>query len=139
MTDRLRALSTHPSLEVVIVVGTEHFDNGEFTLRVTGDGTATVVQKRAGKTHEFSRTLDDAAVAAFGATLADNEFTRARTSTLPREPGDTPVVLELRDGDATVFKAEIWEADRYEDRQLAAILRAAEALIKSMVGADNYP
>jgi hypothetical protein len=139
MNDRLRAFSTHPSLEVVIVLGTEHFDNGQFTVRVKGKGSAEVVQRRAGDTRQFTRTLDAAALDAFGRTLADNEFTLARTSTMPREPGDTPVLLQLLDGGTSQFEVELWEADRYEDKRLAAILQAAEALIKSMVGDDGYP
>jgi len=139
MSNRLRALSTHPSTEVIVVVGTEHNDNGQFTLRVSGDGSARVTQQRAGETREYSQHLDAAALDAFGKTLAENEFTRARTSSMPREPGDTPVRLQLTDGGTSQLEVDIWEADRYQDKQLAAILRAAEALIKSMVGDDHYP
>ena len=139
MSDRLQALSTHPALEVVITVGTEHFDNGQFTLRVRGDGRAATVQKRAGETRDFSQTLAAAEVDEFGKALAANDFTRKRTSTTPREPGDTPVKLRLMQGDTTQFEVDIWYADRYTDKQLAALLDAAEARIKSMVGAENYP
>lgn len=65
---------------LALVVGTEHNDNGELMLRVKGDGSARVSQKRAGETREFSKQLDAAALNASGKMLADNELTRARTS-----------------------------------------------------------
>ena len=139
MSERMRAWSKNESLEVVVVVGTEHFDNGEFTLHVQGNGNATVEQKRSGKVSHFDTKLDAARLDALGETLASNGFSNPRTSTLPREPGDTPVVLEVVDGGERLFHADIWNADRYDDKSLAAILDAAEALIESMVGAGNYP
>ncbi len=139
MSESLRTFSAHPALAAVFVLGTEHFDNGQFTLRVSGDGAAKLTQRRSGTTEEFEKSLEPAAVNQLGEVLADNDFTKARTSTLPREPGDTPVVLELFDGDSSQFRAEIWEADRYDDKQLAAILSAAEEIIVSMVGRDSYP
>ena len=139
MSESLRTFSAHPALAVVFVLGTEHFDNGQFTLRVSGDGTAKLTQRRSGTTEEFEKSLDPAAVNQLGAVLAENDFTAARPSTLPREPGDTPVVLELFDGDNSQFRAEIWEADRYDDKQLAAILSAAEEIIVSVAAQSGAP
>ena len=139
MTAQLRALPDHPSLTVVVQTGTEHFGNGLFTLSVQGDGALHLLQRRAGTPHNFTDTLSDDALTAFGATLAEHGFTRPRTSEMPREPGDTPVLLKLRDGDQTLFEANLWEADRYDDPDLDALLKAAEALIIEQVGDGGYP
>ena len=134
MDDLLRALDRHPDVTVVIRQGTEHFDDGLITLAIHGDGNATVEQRRSGREQQFTARLPAARIASLGGTLADHRFTAARTTKLPREPGDTPLLLRVDRGGAPAFQVEIWYADRYQDRDLDAIVRLADALIHEVTG-----
>jgi hypothetical protein len=134
MDDLLRALERHADVAVVVRQGTEHFDDGLITLAVRGDGRVIVDQLAAGAAQQHSAKLDAARVAAFGSSLAAHRFTAARTTTLPREPGDTPLVLRVDRADAPVFEVHLWNADRYKDADLDAILRTADAMIHEVSG-----
>lgn len=129
VTEELRQLSAHPDLEVVIRTGTEHWRTGEITLTVRGDGAARVVQRQAQGATSFEATLGKDHVDALGRELAARRFTAARTSKLPREPGDTPVRLALERGGKAVFEAQLWDGDRDGDADLDAILVAGRRLV----------
>lgn len=133
MTDPLRALDRHPALTITIRQGTEHFADGVVTLTVRGDGAVTVEQRRGGQAHRHGLQLDAARVAAIGGALADHRLTAPRTTSLPREPGDTRLILRV-DGGATPFEASLWYGDRYQDRDLDAIIRLADGLVHEATG-----
>jgi hypothetical protein len=134
MDDPLRAFDRHPTATVTIRFGTEHFGNGEITLTVRGDGAVSVDQRAAGTVTHHSAQLDGARIVALGGALADHQFTAPRTSTLPRNPGDTRLVLRLSGSGVRRFETTIWYADRFADRDLDAILRAADDLLYTASG-----
>jgi hypothetical protein len=134
MDDWLHTLDHHADVAVVIRQGTEHFDDGLITLVVRGDGNVTVEQLTRGKTQQYTTKLDAARIATLGSTFAAHRFTAARTTTLPREPGDTQVVLRIDQGDTLAFNVQLWDADRYKDADLDAILRTADTLIYEVSG-----
>jgi hypothetical protein len=134
MDDPLRNLDRHPAAAITIRFGTEHFGNGEITLAVRGDGSVTVDQRAAGKVTHYNAQLDSARIVALGRTLTDHRFTAPRTSTLPREPGDTQLVLRLSGPGVPAFETTIWHADRFKDRDLDAILRAADDVLYTASG-----
>jgi hypothetical protein len=134
MDDPLRAFDRHPTDTVTIRFGTEHFGNGEITLAVRGDGAVRVDQRAAGATTHYGAQLDAARIVALGRVLADHRFTAPRTSTLPRNPGDTQLVLRLSGGGVPAFETTIWYADRFGDRDLDEILRAADDVLYTASG-----
>ncbi len=129
VNEPLLQLSAHPTLEILVRTGTQHWAAGEITLLVNGKGTVHVIQLRASSTTSFDGTLTQAELDAFGRALHAHRFTAPRTSSLPREPGDTPATLTLRRDAKVVFAAELWSAHRDDDPDLDAILRAADQLI----------
>lgn len=122
MEAELRALDRHPELTVTIRSGTEHFRGGQITVTLRGDGSTTVEQLQAGQRTEYQARLPPARVAQVGTTLADHHFTASRKSKLPREPGDTPLILSLSRGETPIFQANLWHGDRYTVADLDAIL-----------------
>jgi hypothetical protein len=134
MDDPLRGFDRRPTDTVTIRFGTEHFGNGEITLAVRGDGAVSVDKRAAGAVTHYSAKLDAARLVALGRLLADHRFTAPRTSTLPRQPGDTPLVLRLSGSGVPAFETTIWYADRFADRDLDAILRAADDLLHTASG-----
>lgn len=134
MDDSIRALDRHPTAAITIRYGTEHFGRGQVTLTIRGDGAVAVEQRLAGTLASFAAHLDAPRVAELGKALAEHHFTRPRTSTLPREPGDTPLVLRLSGPDVPAFEATIWYADRYKDRDLDAILRLTDDVLHTATG-----
>jgi hypothetical protein len=134
MDDPLRAFDRHPTAMVTIRFGTEHFGNGEITLAVRGDGAVSVDQRAAGAVTHYSAQLDAGRTIALGRALADHQFTAPRTSTLPRDPGDTRLVLQLSGSGVPAFETAIWYADRFKDRDLDAILRLADDLLYTASG-----
>jgi hypothetical protein len=134
MDDLLQSLDHHADVAVTVRQGTEHFDDGQITLVVRGDGKVTVDQLAAGATQHYALKLDAARVAQLGNLLAAHRFTAARTTTLPRQPGDTQLALRVERGGSQAFQAELWDADRYKDADLDAILHAADALIHEASG-----
>lgn len=129
MSDELRQLSSHPDLVVVIRTGTQHWKAGEITLTVRGDGEAVVIQRLASGDTSFQATLTKDEVDRFGRELGERHFSARRTSKLPRNPGDTPVRLALEHGGKASFEVQIWEADRYDDKELDAILVAGRRMV----------
>ena len=134
MDDVLRNLARNPATTVTVQQGTEHFDDGQVTLTVRGDGTIEVEQRRSGAVTRHAGQLPVARIEALGAQLADLQLTRPRTTTLPRQPGHTPLVLRVEGGAARSFRADLWYGDRYQDRQLDGIIRLADALIHEVSG-----
>lgn len=129
VNEQLLQLSAHPDLEILIRTGTQHWAAGEITLLLRGNGTVEVTQRQATKTTSFEGELAKDELDACGRTLHSHRFTAARTSALPREPGDVPAILTLRRDGEVVFTADLWNADRFDDADLGAILRAADQLV----------
>lgn len=127
MDDALRALERQPDAVISIQQGTEHWRTGQVTVTVRGRGQVEVEQRQAGTVRRFQRELTPAQLADLGRELATHRLTARRTSELPREPGDTPLVLKV-DGLGPSFTASLWAADRYTDRDLDAIVRLADRL-----------
>ena len=134
MEDPLRVFDRHPTATVTIQAGTEHFGNGQVTLAMRGDGAVNVDQRVAGAVHHYTAQLDGARVAALGRALADHRFTAPRTSTMPRQPGDSQLVLRLSGDGVPTFEVTIWYADRFADRDLDAILRATDDVLATASG-----
>ena len=133
---QLGELSRHPELRTTLRWGREHQAAGQRPLQVSGSGAAIVEQKERGELRRFQGQLPPADVDAWGAALVAHRFLDERSSTLPRKPGDTPLLMRLESGDAPVFEVNIWSSDRYEDDDLHAILRHAESLITRVAGID---
>lgn len=127
--DLLEQLSAHPDLQILVQTGTQHWAAGEVSLTVRGDGSVEVLQRQASSTKTFHGKLTKAETDELGLLLHQHHFTAPRTSTLPRQPGDTPLLLALRQGGKSLFDADLWEADRDSDPDLEAILRATEQLL----------
>ena len=138
MEELLRDLTAHPELEVRITVGTEYFATGQFTLAMAGSGKARVNQKMSGQVKDTEKDFSTDATAAFGKLMADNRLAAARTSTLPREPGDTQVKIEIARNNAPVFEVVIWNADRFDDPQLQVILKETERLLQDITGIPPF-
>jgi hypothetical protein len=134
MDDALRSLDRRPEITITVQQGTEHWKQGLITLTVHGGGQAIVEQRRAGETTRREATLAPARIAAIGAALAARRFTAARTTTTPREPGDTPLILRVEGAGGAPFEASLWAADRYQDRDLDAILKLADGVIHEVTG-----
>lgn len=134
MSDPVRALADDAAATLTIQQGTEHFDDGRITLTIDGAGAVRVEQQRAGATQRYQGQLDRAALTALAEALASHHFTQARRTSLPREPGDTPVALRFARPGSAPFVAELWNADRYRDRDLDAILRLADAQLHRASG-----
>ena len=134
MDDPLRAFDRHPTATVTIQFGTEHFGNGQITLALRGDGAVSVEQRVAGAVNHYSATLDGPRIAEVGRTLSEHRFTQPRTSTLPRNPGDSQLVLRLSRDGVPAFAATIWYADRFTDRDLDAILRVVDDVLYAASG-----
>ena len=127
--EQLRQVSAHPALEILIRTGTQHWAQGQIELVVHGDGRVAVTQRQATGTASFAGQLTRGELDAFGQALYAHRFTAARSSAPTREPGDTPVLLQLGGGGEVRFAAQSWDADRDADPDLHAILRAAEQLV----------
>jgi hypothetical protein len=137
MDDSLRSLDHQPDLSISLRQGTEHFRDGQITLTVHGDGRAEVEQLRAGTTTRTQARLPAARVTEIGRALADHRFTAPRTTSLPREPGDTPLVLRAERPGAAPLEIQLWYADRYQDRDLDAIIKLADAVIQEVRAAST--
>lgn len=131
MDDSLRQLDQHPRLSISIRQGTEHFRDGQVTITVRGDGLIAADRLRAGTPSHVEQRLPPERIRELGRALADHRLTAARTSKLPREPGDSPLVLRV-EGGARPFQADLWYGDRYQDRDLDAIIRLADGLVKEL-------
>ena len=129
MTESLAELNHNPDLSVTIRVGTEHFGDGVITLVIRGDGLVAVEQRQAGATTRSEARLATEAVAELGRALDQQRFSAVRPTSPLRLPGDTQLVLEIARGDSPVFRASLWAADRFQDRELDEILRIADATI----------
>lgn len=134
MEDPLRAFDRHPAATATIQFGTEHFGNGQITLVVRGDGAVSVDQRAASGLTQYTAKLDGAHVAAVGRALANHKFTAPRTSTMPRNPGDTQLVLRLSGAGVPAFETTIWYADRFKDQDLDAIMGIVEDLLYTASG-----
>ena len=134
MEERLRTLAQHPGLTITIRSGTEHFRGGQITLSLRGDGDATIEQLRSGEHTRFAAKLGAARVDQVGRALGEHGFTRSRRSSLPREPGDTPLILDLSQEGQVLFHADLWYGDRYQDADLSAILDLWSTLLHEISG-----
>jgi hypothetical protein len=126
-----RPLADHPELTVEITTGIEHWHTGQIVLAVGGDGAVAVDNRRAGEQERFTGRLDRAEVDALGAELAGLDLPGRSGGT---EPDDTPVIVTLRQHGDVVRTAEAWNSRRYEDPQLQAALRRAEAIVAGVTG-----
>jgi len=135
----LRELGTKPGIEVSMTVGIEHFRTGLITLTVASDGRVQVLQRRAGKETPYSASWDRARVEAFGAELATHRFCQLAARSETREPDDVPVKLMLSLAGDRVCAADLWHGDRYEDKDLDALLTRFDAVVTEVTaGALPY-
>lgn len=138
MDDSLRQLDQHPRLAISIRQGTEHFRDGQVTVTVHGDGKVVVDRLRAGQPSRQEKQLSPERVRELGKTLAEHRVAAPRKTTLPREPGDTPLVLRV-EGTARPFQADLWYGDRYQDKDLDALIRLADALVREVAEGAAAP
>ncbi|MEZ4401336.1 MAG: hypothetical protein R3B06_15020 [Kofleriaceae bacterium] len=134
MHDAIEALMREPAATVTITQGIEHFDDGQVVLRIRGSGDVAVTQRRAGTTTAFNGQLTRDELGTLVTALAGHRFSRPRTSKLPRNPGDTPLVLSYEAPGAAAATAALWYGDRYQDQELDAIIRVADDLIYRITG-----
>lgn len=59
MTDMLQSFLDHPTVQVSITIGTEHWQKGETTLVVYGSGKAEIINKQAGKLTTYDGQLEN--------------------------------------------------------------------------------
>jgi hypothetical protein len=130
MNEPLRALDQHPAAVVSVTYGTEYFGDGQFTVTVEGNGRVAVEQRSAGARSDWEVRVAPARIAEIGRLLADHRLTAARTTHLPRSPGDTPLLLRFTCPDTPPFQVELWHADRYDDPDLDAIVALFEELAR---------
>ncbi len=136
MDDTLRQLDRHPQLSISIRQGTEHFGDGLVTVTARGDGLVVVDRRRAGTPSRVEAKLPPERIRDLGRALADHRLTAPRRSSLPREPGDSPLVLRV-EGGPRPFQADLWYGDRYQDRDLDAIIRLADGLVQELAPATR--
>lgn len=140
MDDPLRNLDQYPGVAITIRQGTEHFRNGLVTLTIHGDGKVEVDQLRAGQAAHYEKQLPPDRIRDIGRQLAEHRVSAPRTTSLPRQPGDTPLVLRVEGAGPAPFQADLWYGDRYKDSDLDAIIRLADALVKEVsAGAAGSP
>jgi hypothetical protein len=140
MDDPLRSLDQHPGAAITIQQGTEHFRYGLITLVIRGGGAVEVDQLRSGAATHYAKPVPAARIAELGRTLAEHRLSAPRTTSLPRQPGDSPLVLRVEGLGAAPFQADLWYGDRYKDRDLDAIIRLADALVDEVsAGAVRQP
>jgi len=125
----IRDLDKHRDVTLSVTTGTEHFGKGLVKLSVRGDGSVTVLNRNAGTKKSFTYKLTTEELAALGRELAEAGFTTVRSPGPPREPGDTPVVLEVTQGGKEHYRAELWDADRYNNPGLDKIIKRNDALV----------
>jgi hypothetical protein len=130
--DALRTLDQHPGVAISIRQGTEHFRNGLVTLIVRGDGAVAVDQLRSGQTAHYEKQLSPDRIRDIGGQLAEHHLSAPRTTSLPRQPDDTPLVLRVEGAEPAPFQADLWYGDRYKDSDLDAIIRLADALVNEV-------
>jgi hypothetical protein len=135
MDDPLRTLDQHPGIAISIRQGTEHFRNGLVTLIIHGNGTVGVDQLRAGKAAHYEKQLPPDRIRDLGRQLAEHRVSAPRKTSLPRQPGDTPLVLRVEGAGPAPFQADVWYGDRYKDSDLDAIIRLADTLVNEVGGA----
>ena len=131
-TDALAAVPGHTDAAVVLAVGLEHWDTGEYTLRVGGDGAVTLVNRRAGARREWTARWDAARVTTFVAELRADGFLTVTPPTGARQPGDVPLVFRVEG--PVPYEARLWEADRYKLPGVDRIVTRLDALTKELGG-----
>ena len=130
VADRLLlALSAHADTAVSITSGTEHFRKGLVVLTLRGSGEVEVLNRASGKVSRYSGKLPKAELDTVGVEIQKAGLTRLTTKGPPREPGDSPVVLEVHSGKTRVYSKSLWYADRHEKAGLDTILKRYEALV----------
>ena len=128
-SDLLQRLAEHPDVTVEIASGIEHWERGEVVLSVSGDGEASVLNRRAGREQRFAGRLDAAAVGELGAALAGLELPGRSGAT---EPDDVPVKVAVRRDGTTLEQGEAWYSRRWEDPRLDDLLRRCDALVEQL-------
>lgn len=133
----LREWDRHPEWEVRITTGTEHFRKGVVTLVLRGDGSAQVLNRRAGQDlppREGKVPADQ--VRELGSRLASVDLSALPGGDQPRVPGDTPVAIEVRKGGTIQAQARCWHADRYEIPTLDRLLERADDTILALTNGE---
>jgi len=118
-----------PLLEVV--VGREHFRNGEVALTVHGSGAVDVVQLRSGAERDWHAELGRDRLRALEEELAQLDVAALRPRSDSRDPDDDPVRVTVR-----AHEARLWHADRYADPGLDRLLTHWQALTEEVTGGE---
>lgn len=135
----VRHLHEHPDVTLRVTTGTEHFGKGLVELAIRGNGTVTIDNRAAGKSRSYTGRLAPDELRALGPELAAAGFTTLHSPGPPREPGDTPVVLEVEQGGAERYRAELWYGDRYQLPGLDRIIKQNDAIVTKLTdGALPY-
>lgn len=136
--DALATVPGDPAAAVVLVVGIEHREDGQYTLRVAGDGQVSLHNRQAGKSREWTARWDGARVEAFVDEMRQNGFLTVKPPSGQRQPGDVPLVLRV-DGPRP-YEVRLWEADRYALPGVDRIVTRLDALTKELsAGAGAAP
>jgi hypothetical protein len=133
VVELLNQFSDNPEAQVIITTGIEHWDTGEITLAVAGDGHAIVTNKRAGIETRYQGQLSAEQVQEFITVINDSAFASLTPTTGLRKPDDVGVKVYLYEGDNVVQKNEsLWYSDRYEDKQLNSIIMVYDKLVNEL-------
>ncbi|MBP7126560.1 hypothetical protein KBD49_09375 [Myxococcota bacterium] len=129
--------SHHPEWEVRITTGTEHFRKGVVTLELQGDGTARIRNRRAGQDlPPREGKVPAEQVRELGSRLVALEPGNLPGGDRPRVPGDTPVVIEVRERGAVRVQARCWHSDRYDLPALDRLLEQADDLVLGLTNGE---
>jgi hypothetical protein len=129
-SDALAAVPGNAGAAVVLVIGLEHWEQGEYTLRVAGDGRVSLKNRRSGAEREWTAQWDPARVVEFVDQLRADGFLSVVPPAGQRQPGDVPLVFRVEGPIA--HEVRLWEADRYTLPGVDRIVTRLDALTREL-------
>jgi len=136
MEQLVRDLSHHDDVTISVTTGTEHFRKGLVKLSIGGDGSLTITNHRAGERRDYPGKLTREEVEKLGQEFAAAGFTTLRSPGPPREPGDSPVVLEITRAGEQRYQAELWYGDRETLPGVDVIIRRFDAIVERVTDGE---
>ena len=136
VNELLAGLEGHPDVTVEVTTGLENWRKGLVVLAAKGDGTAEVLNRVSGKESRKAGKVAPAALKALAKACAAVGIPTLKSPPGPREPGDTPVVLRVRQGARVLAEANVWYADRYDNAALDKVVEAYDAIVSDLTGGE---
>ena len=132
----LEDFAAHPDASVTIGAGTEHWERGETTLTIHGDGRAEVHNRASGAERQFEGRLDPPRVAELGRDLVRLGLTSLQPHPGDRRPGDVPVWVAVERAGETLHESTLWHGDRYEDSGLDGVLQRYQRIVEELTDGE---